>query len=84
MPVDELETYGPDGSRLDMSSIDTTPGVEIIGGSLGHGLGQGVGMALGLRTLGTSRAGVRGALRRRVTGGLDLGSGHGRRLVQAR
>jgi transketolase len=48
---DELETYGHDGSRLDMSSMDSTPGVEITGGSLGHGLGQGVGMALGLRTL---------------------------------
>jgi transketolase len=32
-----------------MSTMDTTPGVEMIGGSLGHGLGQAVGMALGLR-----------------------------------
>ena len=32
-----------------MSTLDTTPGVEVIGGSLGHGLGQGVGQALGLR-----------------------------------
>jgi len=32
-----------------MSTLDTTPGVEMIGGSLGHGLGQGIGMALGLR-----------------------------------
>jgi transketolase len=32
-----------------MSTLDTTPGVEMIGGSLGHGLGQGMGMALGLR-----------------------------------
>ena len=32
-----------------MSALDTTPGVELIGGSLGHGLGQGVGQALGLR-----------------------------------
>lgn len=47
---DELDSYGRDGSRLDMSSIDTTPGVEVTGGSLGHGLGQGIGMALGLRT----------------------------------
>ena len=47
--VEELVTYGADGSRLEMSSMDTTPGVEIIGGSLGHGLGQGIGMALGLR-----------------------------------
>jgi len=45
----ELETYGRDESRLEMSTLDTTPGVEIIGGSLGHGLGQAVGMALGQR-----------------------------------
>ncbi|HZP19870.1 MAG TPA: transketolase [Bauldia sp.] len=49
LPVAELSTYGADGSRLEMSTLDTTPGVEIIGGSLGHGLGQGVGQALGLR-----------------------------------
>src|SRR5690606_12382394 len=46
LPLDELVTYGADDSRLQMSTLDTTPGVEIIGGSLGHGLGQGVGMAL--------------------------------------
>jgi transketolase len=44
-----LPTYGADDSRLEMSTLDTTPGVEVIGGSLGHGLGQGVGQALGLR-----------------------------------
>lgn len=49
IPVDELTTYGADDSRLEMSTLDTTPGVEVIGGSLGHGLGQGVGQALGLR-----------------------------------
>jgi transketolase len=49
IPVTELATYGADDSRLDMSTLDTTPGVEVIGGSLGHGLGQGVGQALGLR-----------------------------------
>ncbi|CAN5250768.1 transketolase [soil metagenome] len=49
IPLSELATYGADNSRLDMSTLDTTPGVEIIGGSLGHGLGQGVGQALGLR-----------------------------------
>ncbi len=48
-PLDELVTYGADDSRLQMSTLDTTPGVEIIGGSLGHGLGQAIGMALGLR-----------------------------------
>jgi transketolase len=49
IPVEELATYGADESRLEMSTLDSTPGVEIIGGSLGHGLGQAVGMALGLR-----------------------------------
>jgi transketolase len=49
IPLEELATYGAEGSRLDMSTLDTTPGVEIIGGSLGQGLGQAVGMALGLR-----------------------------------
>jgi transketolase len=48
-PLEELPTYGADDSRLQMSTLDTTPGVEIIGGSLGHGLGQAIGMALGLR-----------------------------------
>lgn len=49
---DELSTYGEDGSRLEMSSMDTTPGVEITGGSLGHGLGVACGMALGARLAG--------------------------------
>ena len=48
VPVEELVTYGADNSRLEMSTLDSTPGVEVIGGSLGHGLGQGVGQALGL------------------------------------
>jgi transketolase len=47
---DELETYGGDDSRLPMSGMASyTPGMEISGGSLGHGLGIAVGMALGLR-----------------------------------
>lgn len=49
LDVGELPTYGLNGSRLPMSTFDVTPGVEIVGGSLGHGLGQAVGMALGLR-----------------------------------
>ena len=49
IPLAELITYGAADSRLEMSTLDTTPGVELIGGSLGHGLGQGVGQALGLR-----------------------------------
>ena len=53
LPVEELGTYGADDSRLEMSTLDTTPGVEMIGGSLGHGLGQAVGQALGLRLSGS-------------------------------
>jgi transketolase len=45
----ELDSYGADGSRLEMSTLESTPGVEVIAGSLGHGLGQGVGIALGHR-----------------------------------
>lgn len=45
----ELTTYALNGSRLPMSTFDDTVGIEIVGGSLGHGLGQAVGMALGLR-----------------------------------
>ena len=48
--VAELESYGSDGSRLPMSGMASyTPGMEISGGSLGHGLTVAVGMALGLR-----------------------------------
>ncbi|GAS86786.1 transketolase [Mycolicibacterium brisbanense] len=48
--VAELDTYGSDESRLPMSGMASyTPGMEISGGSLGHGLAVAVGMALGLR-----------------------------------
>ena len=49
IPLDELDTYGQDGARLEMSGGERMPGFEMTGGSLGHGLGQAVGMALGLR-----------------------------------
>jgi transketolase len=50
IPESELETYGSDDSRLPMSGMATyTPGMEMSGGSLGHGLPIAVGMALGLR-----------------------------------
>ncbi|MDQ0823527.1 transketolase [Arthrobacter sp. V4I6] len=55
IPVEELETYGSDDSRLPMSGMSTyTPGMEISGGSLGHGLGVAVGIALGLRYQGSA------------------------------
>ena len=53
--VAELDTYGSDDSRLPMSGMASyTPGMEISGGSLGHGLTVAVGMALGLRHQGST------------------------------
>ena len=50
IPLDELDTYGADDSRLPMSGMATyTPGMEITGGSLGQGLGIAVGACLGLK-----------------------------------
>jgi transketolase len=50
LPEEEIETYGTDDSRLPMSAISAyTPGMEITGGSLGHGLGIAVGFCLGLK-----------------------------------
>jgi transketolase len=50
IPDDELESYGTDDSRLPMSGMAAyTPGMEITGGSLGHGLGLAVGFCLGLK-----------------------------------
>ncbi|WP_312491372.1 transketolase [Pseudomonas cremoris] len=50
IPMDELETYGSDDSRLPMSGMAAyTPGMEITGGSLGQGLGIAVGACLGLK-----------------------------------
>ena len=50
---DMLPTYGADGSPLEMSTIENRlPGVEMTGGSLGHGLGIAVGAALGYRIAG--------------------------------
>lgn len=46
IPAADLHSYGMAGSRLPMSTFDDVPGIEMVGGSLGHGLGQGVGMAL--------------------------------------
>lgn len=54
LQADELPTYGLNGSRLPMSTFDDIEGVEMVGGSLGHGLGQAVGMALGLKLDGSS------------------------------
>ncbi|MCB1850820.1 MAG: transketolase [Gammaproteobacteria bacterium] len=50
IPEDELESYGSDDSRLPMSGMASyTPGMEMSGGSLGHGIGIAVGICLGLK-----------------------------------
>jgi transketolase len=52
-----------------------TPGMEISGGSLGHGLGVATGMALGLRHLGLSHDGRRARVVNLLSDGeLDEGS----------
>ena len=56
LPAEELRTYAADDSSLPMSAMRTyTPGVEISGGSLGHGLGIANGVAMGLKRKGTGR-----------------------------
>jgi transketolase len=52
---DELLTYGTDGSRIEESPLEGTPGFEITGGALGQGLSQAVGLALGERLRGLGR-----------------------------
>lgn len=55
IPLEELETYGSDDSRLPMSGMaHYTPGMEITGGSLGHGLPIAIGMCLRLKRKGSS------------------------------
>jgi len=55
IPEEERETYGTDESRLPMSGMAAyTPGMEITGGSLGHGLGIAVGACLGLKQKGST------------------------------
>jgi transketolase len=54
IPLPELDSYGADGSRLELSGSEFTPGFEMTGGSLGHGLPQAIGMAVGLRLDGKS------------------------------
>jgi transketolase len=56
LPTEELRSYAADDSRLPMSAMRTyTPGVEISGGSLGHGLGIANGVAMGLKRKGSDR-----------------------------
>ncbi len=76
IPVEELESYGSDDSRLPMSGMSTyTPGMEISGGSLGHGLSIAVGIALGLRHRAQSEEGSRARVYNFLSDGeLDEGS----------
>lgn len=54
IPEAEATTYGADDSRLPMSGMASyTPGMEITGGSLGHGLSIAVGMCLALQRKGS-------------------------------
>jgi transketolase len=47
---DSLSSYGADGSPLEMSTMEGhVVGVEMTGGSLGHGLGIATGAAMGYR-----------------------------------
>ncbi len=50
----ELQTFGKDGSRLDIHPDTTAPGIEMFTGSLGHGLGVGAGLALAAKMDGKS------------------------------
>lgn len=48
-PVSELRNYGQRGCRLGGHPDKRVPGIEVDGGSLGHGLGIGAGLALGAK-----------------------------------
>src|SRR6185369_15968824 len=45
-PLEELDTFYMNGTRLAGHATTTVPGVEVSTGSLGHGLSVGAGMAL--------------------------------------
>ena len=51
-PASELSTFLDDGSMLSGHTDHRIPGVEIAGGSLGHGLGVAAGIALGAKLSG--------------------------------
>ena len=52
IPLEELQTYGRDGSRLMAHISHKVPGVEFSTGSLGHGLPFGCGRALAAKRRG--------------------------------
>jgi transketolase len=51
-PLEELASFGADGSRLMAHVSHSVPGVEFSAGSLGHGLGFACGRALSARRTG--------------------------------
>jgi len=51
--LEELLTYGMDGSSIEESPLDDMRGFEVTGGSLGQGPSQAAGLALGERMRGT-------------------------------
>jgi transketolase len=53
-PVEELQSYGKDGTRLMSHISHKVPGVEFSTGSLGHGLPFGCGKALAAKRRGKS------------------------------
>lgn len=53
-PLEELETFCLNGSRLGGHAEHGTPGVDVFSGSLGHGLSLGCGIALGGKLAGAS------------------------------
>ena len=53
-PLEELDTFCLNGSRLGGHAENSIPGVDVFSGSLGHGLPLGCGIALGTRLAGAS------------------------------
>ena len=53
MSMEQLRTYGLDGTHVEESPLDDLAGFEVTGGSLGQGPSQACGMALGERMRGT-------------------------------
>ena len=49
---EEVLDYGRDGSEIEESPLETAPGFEVTGGSLGQGPSQAAGIALGERMAG--------------------------------
>jgi len=55
LTADDLANYFKDGTRLKGLADAHVPGIEVCGGSLGHGFSVGVGLALAAKLNGTSQ-----------------------------